>query len=72
MAKYLNVDVSTYQNKETGKTLFNADEMFKISNLFKLPIEDIFLPSDSNLIGFKNENIKLDWNEVKICITTCM
>lgn len=60
MAEYLDVDVSTYQNKETGKTQFYADEMFKISNLFELPLEDIFLPSDSNIVGVKRKNIKLD------------
>ena len=51
MSEFLNVDVTTYHNKETGKTKFNADEMFAISNLFNLPIEEIFLPSNSNVIG---------------------
>ena len=57
MADFLNVDVTTYHNKETNKTKFNADEMFLISNLFNLPIEDIFLPTNSNIVGVKSEEI---------------
>lgn len=57
MAEFLSVDVTTYHNKETNKTKFNADEMFLISNLFNLPIEEIFLPTNSNLIGIKLDEI---------------
>ena len=54
MAKILSVDVTTYHNKESGKTKFNADEMFLISRLFDLPMEDIFLPTNSNVVGIES------------------
>ncbi|BAK15811.1 predicted transcriptional regulator [Solibacillus silvestris StLB046] len=57
MAEILKIDYTTYHNKETGKSKFNADEMFLISNLFDLPIEDIFLPTDSNLIGVRRKGV---------------
>lgn len=57
MAELLEVDVTTYQNKESGKTKFNVDEMFVISKLFNLPMEQIFLPSDSNIVGMTQELI---------------
>lgn len=58
MAEILEMDYTTYHKKETGKSKFNSDEMFFISNLFKLPIEDIFLPTNSNIVGVKLEEIK--------------
>ncbi len=57
LAELLNVDVTTYHNKETGKTKFNSDEMFLISSLFKQPMEEIFLPTDSNFVGIMKEKI---------------
>lgn len=58
MAEILKIDYTTYHNKETGKSKFNSDEMFLISNLFNLPIEDIFLPTNSNLVGVRREEVK--------------
>ena len=55
MAKILNMSTTAYHNKETGKSHFIIDEMFAIRNLFNLPMEDIFLPSDSNLVGVTKE-----------------
>lgn len=57
MAELLKVDVTTYHNKETSKTKFNLDEMFLLSNYFSLPIEDIFLPTNSNDVGLGDETV---------------
>lgn len=46
MAKLINVDVRTYQNKEKGITQFKGDEMFLIAQHFNKKIDDIFLPPD--------------------------
>lgn len=47
MAKELGITPNTYRNKELGHTFFNAKEMFKISDLFQKPLDDIFLPSET-------------------------
>lgn len=60
MAKILNMSTTSYHNKETGKSQFIIDEMFAIRNLFNLPIEDIFLPTNSNTVGIKSGEIKQD------------
>lgn len=44
VAKYLGITEQTYRSKELGHRLFNADEMFELSHLFKKPMDDIFLP----------------------------
>ncbi len=46
MAKLINVDVRTYQNKEKGVTQFKGDEMFLIAKHFNKKIDEIFLPPD--------------------------
>lgn len=46
LAKLLNISVSAYQNKETGKSSFRDYEMFIISQYFGKTIEEIFLPSN--------------------------
>jgi len=46
MAEKLGITPTTYRNKELGHTFFNAKEMFKISDLFQKPLDDIFLPSE--------------------------
>lgn len=46
MADLLGVDVRTYINKEKGITQFKMGEMFKISQYFQKPIEEIFLPTN--------------------------
>lgn len=45
MAKILGINVSTYQNKESGNSSFRDYEMFTLSRYFDKPIEEIFLPS---------------------------
>lgn len=45
MAKHLGITLRTYQNKETGKSLFTSEEMFAIAKLFGKNLEDIFLPT---------------------------
>lgn len=44
LADLLHISLKQYGFKENGKSVFNGDEMFAISNYFNLPIEDIFLP----------------------------
>lgn len=46
MAKLINVDVRTYQNKEKGITQFKGDEMFTIARFFNKKIDEIFLPTN--------------------------
>lgn len=44
MADLLKISVKTYGLKERGDSPFDSDEMFKISNLFQMPMDEIFLP----------------------------
>lgn len=44
LSKLLKINPKTYSAKELGKTEFSMNEMFKISEYFGMPIEDIFLP----------------------------
>lgn len=53
MAKFLKITTESYGNKERGDNQFKLDEMFFISRLFGLPIEEIFLPRN-----FGNTEIK--------------
>ena len=46
VAKLINVDVRTYQNKEMGITQFKANEMFIIANHYHMLIDEIFLPTN--------------------------
>lgn len=46
MAEMLEMDVRTYVNKEHGVTQFKANEMFKIAQILKKDISEIFLPTD--------------------------
>lgn len=45
ISNYLGITNATYSLKENGKFQFTANEMFMLSSFFKLPIEDIFLPT---------------------------
>lgn len=45
LAKLLDITTKSYSQKELGKTEFTMNEMFLISDYFKLSIEEIFLPS---------------------------
>lgn len=45
LAHEIGITPKQYRQKELGKSKFNGDEMFIISNKLKLPIEDIFLPT---------------------------
>lgn len=44
-ADLIGISGNQYGLKENGKYEFNCDEMFKISEYLKIPIEDIFLPT---------------------------
>lgn len=46
MAKLINVDVRTYQNKEKGITQFKQNEMFTIAKHLNMKIDEIFLPTN--------------------------
>ena len=46
MAKLINVDLRTYQNKERGDTQFKQNEMFAIVKFVNKKIDEIFLPTD--------------------------
>jgi len=46
MAELIGVDLRTYINKETGQSQFKANEMFAIARKFKMPIDEIFLPTN--------------------------
>lgn len=47
LAKIINVDVRTYQNKEKGITQFKGNEMFLIARHFNRKIDEIFYPRTS-------------------------
>jgi len=44
LAKFLNISDKQVAKKLTGDAPFKSDEMFKISDFFDLPVEEIFLP----------------------------
>lgn len=46
LAKLIGVDLRTYQNKESGKTQFKANEMFAIAQHYKMDIGEIFSPTN--------------------------
>lgn len=56
LAKLIGANITTYLNKETGKTQFKANEMFIISKFFGKTIEEIFLCDDSIINGFLKTN----------------
>lgn len=45
IADLLGISTKQYGYKETGKSKFDGDEMFKIADYFGLKVDDIFLPS---------------------------
>ena len=54
LADLLNINVKTYNFKETGKSQFTMNEMFKISDFFGKSVEEIFLPTVlQNGVGIK-------------------
>lgn len=44
MAEMIGISKSAYWRKETGRKDFNETEMFDLRNIFRLPMEQIFLP----------------------------
>lgn len=44
VADALGMSVTTYSQKEQGKIEFKATEMFKASEFFGVPMDQIFLP----------------------------
>ncbi|MFD2046047.1 helix-turn-helix transcriptional regulator [Ornithinibacillus salinisoli] len=46
MAKYLNINPSTYSKKENGHYDFKLEEIYKIARFFNKRIDDIFLPTN--------------------------
>lgn len=57
VAKYLGISTKSYRDKENGKREFKQDEMFKLAEYFKLPINQIFLPRTFQ-IGTKTKNLR--------------
>ena len=44
MASLLNINTTSYRNKEKGSTEFKATEMFCIAKYYGKSLEEIFLP----------------------------
>ena len=44
LAKLLGISIKTYGFKETGKSEFTINEMFKIAKYFNKKVDEIFLP----------------------------
>lgn len=44
IAEMIGISTSAYSRKESGKSQFDSEEMFKIRAIFKKPIDEIFLP----------------------------
>ncbi len=44
LANLLNINTTSYRNKEKGDTEFKATEMFCIAKYYGKSLEDIFLP----------------------------
>ena len=53
MASMLGISRVSYGKKERGSAEFTQDEMFKISDMFNLGIDDIFTPRTNQKIGSK-------------------
>lgn len=49
VAKKMQVSKSTIINWEKGKKMLGVAQLYFLSNLYKIPIENIFLPFNSNL-----------------------
>lgn len=45
LANLLNINTTSYRNKEKGVTEFKSSEMFIIAKKYNRNIEDIFLPT---------------------------
>ncbi|RDW21010.1 transcriptional regulator [Oceanobacillus arenosus] len=58
MARKMNLNITTYVNKENGKSPFKSDEMFFLRDFFGKPIEEIFLPTNciNNAITEKSDD----------------
>ena len=52
VAEVLNISRISYGQKERSQKPFTLDEMFKLSELFKKSLDDIFLPR-TNHFGYK-------------------
>lgn len=46
IARLINVDVRTYQNKEAGVSQFKQNEMFIIAKHYNRRIDEIFSPTN--------------------------
>lgn len=51
IAEILGITLSTYSNKETGKTQFSLYEAKKISDYLNVPIEQLFFTNEVNLLN---------------------
>lgn len=49
IAEILGITLTTYSNKETGKTQFSLNEAKKISDYLNVPIEQLFFTNEVNL-----------------------
>lgn len=58
IADLLDINLTTYINKESGAYQFKANEMFILRDLFKKKIEEIFLPT--KCINDANEYAKTE------------
>ena len=47
ISSVIHISVNQYGKKERGENEFTQDEMFELSNFFKKPIAEIFLPRKS-------------------------
>ncbi len=60
LANKMDLHVTSYRNKEWGKSEFKANELFFLANFFNKRIEDIFLPTDciNNAVKGKKEDFR--------------
>jgi len=56
MAVFLAMDTSSYGRKENGKIKIYEREWEKISEILKIPLEDVY-ESDENLLVIINDNV---------------
>lgn len=54
VAKKMQVSKSTIINWEKGKKILGVAQLYFLSNLYKIPIENIFLPFNSTLSKLDN------------------
>ncbi|MGM8215144.1 helix-turn-helix domain-containing protein [Bacillaceae bacterium W0354] len=56
VADYLGISLTQYRRKENNKVRFYADEIYKLSKLYDVPVSIFF----NNKVSFKDTRVEVD------------